>query len=120
MDNPNFVFFDVDETLLIFEYPPDTVKDMLIEVAPAVYALPHSKHIDQMKKHWARGHLVYVWSAGGVAWAKQAVELLGLQPYVSHVMAKPSWFYDDKTANEFMPEINRVYFDYKTGLEVKK
>lgn len=97
-------FFDVDDTLLLWgrgiEGRRVTVKynDLVSESAVA-----HEAHITKLKQHKARGHTVVVWSAGGSEWARQAVELLGLEDYVDLVIEKPMWLYDDLQPSQFMP-----------------
>lgn len=109
-------FFDIDETVLIWDVPPGMEDQTIVfdNFGINVRLLPHFKHIEQMKRHKARGHTVICWSAGGWAWVKAVIETLKLEQYVDLIIEKPSWFYDDLPAREFMPEINRVYYDYKT------
>lgn len=68
------------------------------------YLIPHKKHIEQMKLHKLRGHTIVVWSAGGWEWAVEVVKALGLEQYVDLVMEKPTWCYDDKQAEEYIPK----------------
>lgn len=63
---------------------------------------PHRKHIEELKKHKMRGHTVIVWSAGGWEWAEAVVRALKLEKYVDLVLEKPTWYYDDLPAQEFM------------------
>lgn len=113
LHNDQTVFFDCDETLVIWDCPEPYEERMFIENGHDVsaYVMPHLKHIEQLKKHKARGHAIVVWSAGGSSWAKAVVESLALTDFVDIVMCKPRWFYDDLKSEEFMPEINRVYYD---------
>ena len=64
----------------------------------------YSKHVQQIKEHASRGQTVIIWSAGGVQWAENAVRLLDLEEYVTAVICKPSWVFDDLPAEEFMPK----------------
>lgn len=93
------VYFDVDETLTMFH--GYETNDFAVSI--------NHRHVRAIKEHAHRGHKIVVWSAGGAKWAEQVVKELELEKYVDVCMAKPSWFYDDKRAEEFMPEINRVY-----------
>jgi predicted phosphatase len=121
MKKPNdmVVMFDVDETLVLWDFSQEDAKDAIVfdNFGVSTLLLPHFKHIDQIKRHAARGHMVYVWSAGGVDWATEVVKTLGLEPYVHHIMCKPQWYYDDLRSDEFLPEINRVYYNPKSKLE---
>lgn len=114
--NDQTVYVDVDETLILWDCDPSHPDAFWIG---GQCVRSHKKHIDQVKKHKARGHQIVIWTQGGYDWAEQAVKLLKLEDYVDLVIRKPMWFYDDITASEFMPEINRIYYDpdkeYKAG-----
>lgn len=104
------VYFDVDQTLVMFGprtkrqfYEPEDATDFQVDT--------HQRHVRALREHKHRGHKIVVWSAGGAEWAEQVVRNLGIEDLVDICIAKPSWFYDDKTASEFMPEVNRVYFN---------
>lgn len=117
--NDMVVMFDVDDTLVVWDFPKELDEQAITfdNFGVNVRLLPHYKHIDQMKRHAARGHMIYVWSAGGHEWAGEVIKTLGLEKYVNHIMSKPQWYYDDLRAEEFLPEINRVYYDPLTKLE---
>jgi len=55
-----------------------------------------------MRRHKIRGSTIIVWSAGGAAWAKKAVEALGIEELVDIIMCKPRWYVDDLPADEWM------------------
>ncbi len=57
--------------------------------------IEHKRHVQQLIASKARGHTVWVWSAGGVEWAEQVIKLLGLEQYVDYVSDKPHWEYED-------------------------
>jgi phosphoserine phosphatase len=108
------VFFDVDETLLVFNHESAYPTKELVAVknqksGTTAYAMPHCRHIALMQEFKARGHTVVVWSQGGSAWAAQAVRLLKLESHVDYAMGKPDWYVDDKHASAFMP--NPIYLD---------
>lgn len=116
LTNDQPVPIDVDETLVVFDYPA-TLEKFAITLernGVEVKVVPHWKHIKQMREHFIRGHAIIVWSAGGYAWAQQVIKMLGIEKYVTYCMAKPRWFYDDRKAEFFMPEINRVYYPLET------
>lgn len=110
----NTVFFDVDDTLVLWN-PPSSEEEKCItittEAGYKVWCLPHFKHIEAIKEHKARGHFVVVWSQGGADWAEKVVDALELRNLVDVVICKPSWFYDDLPANVFMPESIRYWRD---------
>lgn len=116
IESTKSVFFDVDDTLVIWQFDDDE-KNLAIDfgVRPGIteMAVPNEYHIKLLKEFAARGHTVVVWSAGGWEWAKHVVEVLGLEKYVDLVMSKPDWYIDDKPANYFMG--NPIYLCRKTG-----
>lgn len=119
----NAVFFDVDDTLVIWN--PTTkqlaldgvemdcpgalvsVDGKLIQSKPwKALIVPHKIHVEQLIKHKMRGHVVVVWSAGGWDWAEAAVKALQLEQYVDLVISKPTWAYDDLPAEKILPHIS--------------
>ncbi len=103
--NDNVAFFDVDDTLIIYDYPPDREDEALdISLSPLVSArvVPHKRHIEMIKLHKSWGNGVVVWSRSGWEWAKIVVEKLGLTDYVDAVMCKPMYYYDDKKCYDFL------------------
>lgn len=117
----NSAWFDVDDTLIMWKSSEKAKEKYGIEITCpeslimnedgelvaggswTVKVVPHRSHIEQLKLHKSRGHLIVVWSAGGWDWANAAVKALGLEKYVDVVMSKPTWTYDDKKPEEFMP-----------------
>lgn len=110
------VYFDVDDTLLMWEgnhtQPGKgklAVKDPLDGTIHYLY--PHLDHIRLVKHFYNRDYYVIVHSASGGKWAKAAVEILGLEDYVHQTLAKPLKYVDDLNSTEWMG--NRVYINYK-------
>lgn len=108
------VFIDVDKTLIMPQKEKDiTDYNDVIDfdyAGETVYMKPHKLHIDLVKHYKARGYHVTVWSANGFAWAKQAVEKLGLIDHVDHVRSKPVKFVDDMPCEDWMGQ--RVYIPF--------
>ena len=105
--NDNVAYFDVDETLLIYDFPQEKMNEAIqvsIEGGPSVYVVPHRVHVEQVRRHKAWGNGVVVWSRSGWQWAKAAVIALGLDKYVDAVAAKPFYYYDDKKCCEILGE----------------
>lgn len=104
----NVAYFDVDDTLIMWEYPPnreDEVIEVHIENTPFYgRGVPHKKHIDMIKRHKAWGNGVVVWSKSGWEWAKAVIEKLELTEYVDAVMSKPNYYYDDKPCCKILGE----------------
>ncbi len=89
------LYVDVDRTLIMWETGDNWH--------------PHKEHIDLLRQFAYQGHGVVIWSAGGVDWAVKAVKLLEIENLVDLVITKPDWFIDDKKAQEFMLEDNRIF-----------
>lgn len=110
--------FDVDETLIIsVPRVQEAQMDPDCFLYNGTWWRPHFRHIHQLKSHKARGHTIFVWSAGGCSWAQKVVKHLKLEEYVDYVMDKPLWCYDD---NEQW--INLIYYqpyDMKEHWEVE-
>lgn len=122
LKSDNSVHCDVDDTIAMWNPTPEQSEKYGIEITcpGGLYQndrgeikmgpswtqriVPHFTHVEQLKKHKARGHFVCVWSAGGWEWAQAAVKALGLEQYVDLVISKPRWTYDDLQAEQFMPK----------------
>lgn len=100
------VFCDVDGTLILWNPTEKQLFNYGISYTNpnglSTILVPHLPNIEQLKKHAERQHTIIVWSAGGSAWAAEAVKFLKLEKYVDLVISKPIWYYDDKNAEEFM------------------
>lgn len=127
LDEKPTAFFDVDDTLIFLpanDYERKTRGISVTSSESIVYIngnpqpiklreehiVPHTKHIQTLKDHALRGHNVIVWSQGGTDWAETVIKALGLELYVTAIIAKPMWAYDDLEYNEFMPK-RRWYED---------
>lgn len=97
MDSKPAVFFDVDDTLVMWTLSQDN-EIPTIEIKHEGFveeAIPNIHNIAHLKKMKRRGHNVVVWSAGGASWARAVVESLELQKYVDAVLSKPDYYVDD-------------------------
>lgn len=97
INNELNVFIDVDQTLLLWDKPTINAEGKLaVKFAEdVVYLTPHNYHVQLVKMYKQRGYVTFVWSANGVAHAKQAVEVLGLEASVDFVLCKPTKHMDD-------------------------
>ena len=112
IESDKLTFFDIDDTLVKWSFSQVEAEKFGIHFDNFGYKtllVPHRTHIEQLKKHKSRGHKIAVWSAGGWDWANEVIKTLQLEDYVDVIMSKPSWYYDDLTSSQFMPEANRVY-----------
>lgn len=105
IDSDKTAWFDCDDTLVSWDSFPGEEGTVLFKTpAQSYYLKAKQGNIDQLKLHFSRGHRIVVWSAGGYEWAKCVVDTLGLQDYVSLVVSKPQWIYDDLPLAEVFPE----------------
>lgn len=112
-DRPT-VFFDVDDTLVMWNFPAEKDKTDIITFTyegRAERLKIHPEHIEAIKKYKIRGHNVVVWSQGGSDWAKAVIEACGLQEFVDIIVPKPAWFYDDLSGAKVLTDSMRRYID---------
>lgn len=96
------VFFDVDDTLVMFCPPDEIVKELDLKAntfhcrgkVSKFYINEHN--IKLLKDLSVRGHAIVVWSTAGSDWCEAVVKNLELEEYVEVVMGKPAWYIDDK------------------------
>lgn len=97
-DKDNLVFFDVDDTLVMWEQP-EPPEGYLKVVDPydhfEAHLVPHKDHIRLLKRAKARNRAIVVWSHGGAKWAEKIVKALGLEKHVDLIMDKPEYYCDD-------------------------
>ena len=112
IESDKVVFYDVDDTLITWN-SSEELEDDVITLTDAMGDITEHKvlrkNVISLIEHSKRGHKIVVWSAGGYAWASQAVKLLGLEKYVDLVVSKPTWWYDDLTAEEVLLPSNRRF-----------
>ena len=116
LTNQKTIFFDVDDTLVMDGFQQNgPLKNKLKKFkspwgGPHEYLLPHESHIAELKRAKREGFTVVVWSAGGALWANEVVRVLKLKDHVDVILSKPSEYWDDIDANDFM---TRKYTTYK-------
>lgn len=110
----NTIFFDVDDTLLMWGSRYKGNPSVTINFRDSIYNLyPNQRHIDDLILHKSKGDIVVVWSAGGADWAETATKALNLEAYVDVCLSKPNKWYDDLTANEILFKHDRRYRKFK-------
>jgi histidinol phosphatase-like enzyme len=93
IDNELVVVVDVDGTLI----KPDPNGTISLPYGSEIQKFSAIKvHVDLVKEYKKRGFYVIVWSMGGAAWARGAVEALKLERFVDQTMCKPSKHVDDR------------------------
>jgi hypothetical protein len=108
--NENIVMFDVDDTLVIWNFPAERKGECVLfnGFGKTELLLPHGPNIKMLKQFKVRGHKVIVWSQGGAQWAAEVVKVLKLEEFVDLVMTKHKWIVDDLPAYMWT---QRVYLD---------
>jgi hypothetical protein len=123
--NDRIVAFDCDDTLvmwvgndfephpkkLLFKNPTTSLGTGEVLKTEDTYLVPHQKHIQKLKGYSKSGYFVIVWSAGGGAWAKEVIKVLGLEEHVHLVTGKPVYLFDDLPLQDAIGE--RKYFQPK-------
>lgn len=89
------LYVDIDETLVLWSTTDST------------YTINH-RVVTLVQQFYRRGHTILAWSKGGAAWAAEAVTAAGIDGMITACLCKPSWYIDDKTSDEFMPEADRI------------
>lgn len=112
----NVTTFDCDDTLVMWPkdfriWKPGRITFMY--GGEEVYLEAHSYHVTFLKHCANRGDHVVVWSANGYAWAENIVATLGLEPFVSVVMSKPTRHVDDRESASSIVG-SRVYIPHET------
>jgi len=104
--------FDIDDTLIMWDFDPNKKKIYLERNGGLFEVNPHMTHIKQLKRHLYRGHHVIVWSKGNYQWAEEAIQALvraGLltkkEQDVIETMCKPHVVYDDLPAEGILPSV---------------
>lgn len=116
--NQNLVFFDTDNTLLMWDKNHDVQHDDSVEIRDpydnykTLHLRPHKVHCRLLRQYKGRGFTVIVWSKAGCLWAEAAVNVLGLADYVDFAMTKPDKYVDDAIKIEDIIG-NRIYFEEK-------
>ena len=114
------IYFDVDNTLIIWNTntldDPSGVVYVKSMTGHMTAVRPNRHTIQHLIDHKKAGSTIVCWSAAGWEHSYETVRALELENYVDVVAAKPTFFYDDLKAEEFMPEIYRLDLDFETGI----
>jgi hypothetical protein len=108
------VYVDCDDTLVSWNYDtncpgPNKIEFIDPEDGEILYLETLPENIKAIKTHKLRKHTVILWSAGGADWAEEVANKIGLGKSVDAYADKPTWFYDDLPASQFMEEHKRIH-----------
>lgn len=98
-------FFDVDDTLALWDQPIDDTSfffNLSDNPKYGVWLKPNDYMVRKVQIFKQAGYCVVVWSQSGPEWAEGIVRKLGLVDYVDVVIAKPLYHYDDRPCTEWM------------------
>ena len=115
------VWFDVDDTLILWDVPNEYIGPAISIAAHNTYAgyaagpvfiqrrlAINIAMVQKLREHKRSGHNVVVWSQGGVEWAAAVVHELGLDRFVDVIADKPTIIYDDLHPTLWMPAPRHV------------
>jgi hypothetical protein len=103
------MYFDVDSTLVRPIEESDILPDIYIR---GLGFMVNHELVYEIEVGRARGHVIVVWSQGGVDWARTVVDALDIKDSVDFVLAKPSWYADDKLGSEILDPTRRFFRDF--------
>lgn len=89
------MYFDVDGTLVRPVKDGEDFFNGTVIIGDKLFKI-NLRVIEDLKICRTRGHTCVVWSQGGSWWAETVIRALNLVSYVDVVMAKPSWYVDDR------------------------
>jgi len=101
------VFFDVDDTLIIWANNTALDAEACISITDntgTILARPHQEHIHALMDAHNAGHTVVVWSQGGADWAETVVKALQIEKFVDCCITKPTHLYDDLDYYLWLPK----------------
>ena len=105
LENDKVVCFDVDSTLVFFKEPdPEKHPNSRYLFVNGLKIWVNNRVENKIVQHYQRGWCVVVWSQSGNWWAKQVIEKLGLEEYVTMVLTKPLRYYDDYSSEDWLME----------------
>ena len=85
-NSPVHIFVDVDDTLVR---------------SSGGKRIPMPSVIQHVRELHAQGAILYCWSAGGMDYARQSAEELGIAECFTSFLPKPNVFIDDQNAGEW-------------------
>ena len=115
IDTDNAVFFDVDDTLVMWSehelyHRKVTVKDPYTNDDEVLTI--NDSHVKLLRRMKCKGKTIIVWSHGGFKWAEAVVKALEIEEYVDLVMTKVEDYVDDLNIEEWALKniyLNRGY-----------
>lgn len=106
------VFVDCDDTLIMWasnKYYKPTEALLLEFMGYKVIVSSNDTNIAKVKEFYKRGYEVIIWSATGKEWAELVVKTLDLTDHVDYCLAKPDFYIDDLTVDQFMIPEQRIW-----------
>lgn len=119
IDKDQNVCFDVDDTLLIYDFPNGFKDTITIEHGVKnvqTSFVVNTPAVDLLKSYYNNNKTIIVWSAGGFDWVEKVIKALNLEDFVDICMTKPEKYIDDLDANEWM---YRVKLPIRKGFKLR-
>lgn len=112
--NENVVFFDIDDTLILYPKDGEDIVDPDYKVfidftGNKFLAKPALNHIKLIKYYYRRGFYCIVWSGNGYKHARNILQQLKILKYVDQIMTKPARYVDDVECSQWMGK--RIYLE---------
>jgi predicted HAD superfamily phosphohydrolase YqeG len=85
------VFFDVDDTLILWKKPEVDLPS--ININGKTFWI-HTEHLRYIRKYHVLGFKIFVWSNSGYKWAEKVMKKLKIDKIVT-AMCKPHRVFDD-------------------------
>jgi len=96
------VYYDMDETLVLWNYEPtNEILNKLVTV-DGTGLLPNESMIISMKRNKIRGFGIILWTHSSMELANKIVKALGLEKVVDLIIPKPVRYYDDRPVEEWI------------------
>lgn len=106
------VFVDCDDTLIMWSsnpyYKPSEARELQF-MNYLVTVSPNDSNIAKVKEFYKKGYEIIIWSATGKEWAELVVKTLHLENHIDYCLAKPDFYIDDLTVDQFMIPEQRIW-----------
>lgn len=101
-----FAYFDVDDTLVMWDYEFQKHPDLWVNLQEPwgglITLLKNPIAISAIIDAKERGETVVIWSQSGWDWCQEVVNKLGLTDFVDVCISKPNSWYDDVPAERML------------------
>jgi hypothetical protein len=117
-DYERSLFVDCDDTLVFMEPLPGKKMGRKVWMDHFGYhrgIYVHEAHVALIKEFATRDIGIFVWSHGGIRWAKAVVKALGLEKFVHVIPKATDWILDDKPPVEWLGKLLYIPLEDQNG-----